>query len=67
MLKWYESYVYDIETYQNISYFLHFLNYGIFSYTNFAENMNVSLRRVIRSGHFFFALFSKLVVIKRVK
>ena len=57
MLIWYEVYVYAIETYQKISRFLQFLNYGIFSYTNFAANMNVSL-----TSNRFLPYFEKILV-----
>ena len=57
MLIWYEVYVYAIETNQEISRFLQFLNYGLFSYTNFAANMNVSL-----TSNRFLPYFEKILV-----
>ena len=57
MLIWYEVYVYAIETNHEISRFLQFLNYGLFSYTNFAANMNVSL-----TSNRFLPYFEKILV-----
>ena len=37
--------MYVIVLYRNVSLYLRFLNFGIFSSTNFAENPNVSLFR----------------------